>query len=738
MSSKAEIQRTIGPFGATCIGVGAIVGGGILALAGTAFEETGAGALLAFTINGLIALATALSFAELSTAFPRSGGSYVFAKRVLTIGSAFAVGWVVWFASMVAAVLYALGFAAFALATASELLGPGTPGWMLEPGAASAIAVTTTIVCALYLSRVSSGSGNLVNVAKVVLLAVLIGGGLWVWAGRGAPVAGTMTPFLPHGLGGLLRATGYTFIALQGFDLIAAVAGEVREPRKTLPRAMILALLIALAAYLPLLFVVLVVGVPEGASIGSLAAEHRETVLAVAARNYLGPAGFWLVLLTGLLSMLSALLANIYAATRIAQAMARDHTLPAKVAQVHPQLGTPVVALLLTVLIALATLLAIGDVASAGAAASLIFLLSFALVNVLCVVARKRKPRHGGFRVPLWPGLPIAGAVACISLAGFQSVVVPAAGMVAGGWLVAGIGCYVALFARRARVHDAVDEVVDADLLELRGRSPLVLVPTDRTTDPGVLALFAACISPPRVGRVLLLNIVPPLQSQVPEEFTEALVHAASSLRHALSAAVHAGARAEALATVGRDRWDEIERVSRTHRCASVLLGMRELADSELRGSLEQLVSRLTCNVVLFRVPTGWRPETVRRVLVPIRGSGLHSQLRARLLASLRHRAAPEMDVVYLIVLPTTATEAERVRRERAYRDHVRTEAALPALVRSVRSDDVGAAIIEAAARTDLLILGLSRIGRARRVFGEVTRKIIANTECSTLVISER
>ena len=76
-----------------------------MALAGTAFAATGPSAVLAFLLNGLIALTTALSFTELATAFPQSGGTYLFAKRIVSVGAAFNVGWVVWFASIVAAAL---------------------------------------------------------------------------------------------------------------------------------------------------------------------------------------------------------------------------------------------------------------------------------------------------------------------------------------------------------------------------------------------------------------------------------------------------------------------------------------------------------------------------------------------------------------------------------------------------------------------------------------------------------
>ncbi len=107
-------ERHLGLFGATTLGVGAIVGGGILALAGVAFATTGPSAIIAFGLNGAIAFLTAMSFAALARRFPESGGTYTYAKKVLSIEVAFVVGWVVWFASVVAGVLYALGFAAFA------------------------------------------------------------------------------------------------------------------------------------------------------------------------------------------------------------------------------------------------------------------------------------------------------------------------------------------------------------------------------------------------------------------------------------------------------------------------------------------------------------------------------------------------------------------------------------------------------------------------------------------------
>ena len=187
---------------------------------------------------------------------------------------------------------------------------------------------------------------------------------------------------------------GYTFIALQGFDLIAAVAGEVKEPRKVLPKAMLISLLTALGIYLPLLLIMLVVGVPQNGDIVAIASENPDLILAIGARVYLGPFGFWLVMVSGVLSMISALLANLFAASRIAQAMGRDRTLPSFLDQLNKRYGTPVPAMWVTSTLVILILIIVGDVSNAGAAASLIFLVSFSLTHFISLLVRQRQPNH--------------------------------------------------------------------------------------------------------------------------------------------------------------------------------------------------------------------------------------------------------------------------------------------------------------------------------------------------------
>jgi len=727
-------SRHLSLFATTALGVGAMMDGGILALAGVAFASAGPGALAAFALNAVIVILTALSYAELSTAFPQSGGIYVFAKRVLSVSAAFSVGWIFWFASIVAASLYALGFASFALQSAAALW-PSAPAWLSTSSAPTLFSLFAIIAGTGMLSRSPGSSGSWINVLKVIAFGILILGGAWAWMRIRPSPAANLAPMYPHGASGLFLAMGYTFIAFQGYDLIPSIAGEVKNPRRALPRAIFLSMGIGLALYLPLLVLVAILGVPEGGSIEALARTNPETLVARAVRHFLGTPGYWLVMISGVLALSSAMLAYLFAASRIAQAMARDRTLPSELEGIHSRFGTPLPALLATAAISCALLLIFSDISRAGAASSLIFLVMSALAHLICVLARKRRPNHEGFRTPAWPLFPVVGAAACAALAGFQGVAVPAAGLVIGAWLILGFICYLWIFGPRARVSDAASELSDPDLLELRGRSPLVLVPIANPASAGTLALLASSLLP-RAGRVLLLNIVRPPKEG--DSMGEGLQSMSDVLRRSMEVSLQAGVRVECMATIAANPWGEIERVARAHRCAMTLLGMADLSNESTRSRIEELISRLPGNMALVRMKPDWQPKNVRRVLVPIGGRGVHNTLRARLLTALRWQAPDQFEVRYLIVVPETTSESEGKRLKALWSKLVMDECDAPSDVHVVPSQDVAAAVIDQSADCDLILLGMGREGRQRRVIGSVVSKVINATDRAVLMISQR
>ncbi|MEZ4632226.1 MAG: amino acid permease [Deinococcales bacterium] len=733
--------RHLSFIGASSIGVGAIVGGGILALAGTAFAVAGPSAILAFALNGGIALLTALSFAELSVAYPSSGGSYTFAKRALNVRTAFVVGWIVCFASIVAAVLYALGFGVYAVILLKTLWA-NPPLWLLA-GGERLFALFACIIYTILLLKPSRSEGDMATYGKVIVFALLILAGLWALAAKPLELKQNLSPFFTGGLGGLIQAMGFSFIALQGFDLIAAVAGEVKEPSRNLPRSMIVSLLIALAIYLPLLFVVMTVGVEAGSNghdLMRLGQAEPEALIALAAKRYMGPLGYWLVVVAALLAMLSALRANLFAASRIAQTMAKDGTLPKQLARLNAQ-GIPVNGLFLSNFIIIIILFLMPNVAAAGAAASLIFLISFALVHGIAILARRRiEPTSLPFKLPLFPLIPSLGGLACMALAAFQGWVVPAAGGIALVWLVLGLGIYGLWLEPRARRTDAAAEILDPSLVQLRGRSPLILVPIANPDNAASLVSVASALIPAKVGRVLLLSVMPKNQVLSP-----ALANTQKVLAKALEASANLKLYPEALTTLADDPWQEMARVAKSHGCESLLLGVNQLSDEVAEGRLSQLFDNLDCDIILLRLPSNWNFTGLKRIIIPIAGGSQHDVLRARLLASLAKEGSYELEFVR--VLSEDVTEASATRALRALEQIATEEAWGNAKAKIIQSSNPLEEIIKLASSQDLIVLGSAKRSRPKTKgvgknidqglsIGLFAKAIVQHAPCAVAVIS--
>jgi len=740
-ASNGGETRRLGPIQATGVGVGAIVGGGILVLAGAAFQATGPSAILAFALNGVVAVITALSFAEMSSMFPESGGAYTFAKKVLTVRAAFVVGWVLWFAYIVAGVLYALGFAEYAVLALGEIwnaFGAPQPPWLRSRSTVLGLAVLATAAYSLMLVRKSEGGGQWETVGKLVVFGVLIL--LAIWALVGAP-SGTvergLTPFFEQGTSGLFTAMGFTFIALQGFDLIATVGGEVKNPERNIPRAMLTSLGIALAVYIPLLFLISTVGVSPGESIGKMSADRPATVMADAAFNFAGPLGYWLVVVAALLSTLSALSANVLAASRISLQMATDRTLPRVLQERHQTRGTPVMAIYATALAMAFILLMVPSVSSAGAAASLIFLISFALVHWTNLLARRRSQVKAPFRTPWFPAIPLIGGLACSLLALYQAFAVPAAGAIAVVWLGLGVILYFGLFKGRAQAVDAFAEARDPHLGSLRGRSPLVLVPVANPASAVGLVTLANALAIPVVGRVLLLTVVRrPTDFKVAEaETTKALGDAQHVVEQAMGASLTAGHAPEALMTIAADPWREIARIAQTRDCESLLIGFSSLEEHSNVAHIEQLLNAVDCDVVVLRAPKDWSLNADTKIIVPVGGRGGHDALRARLLGSLGR--AGLKSVRFVQATKQSLPMSTKLQLERELRVFAKEETYGAPDAKLLESNDIVEALAQEAGPNDLIILGL-RHHRGKRLFSELALRVARRSEAATLLISRR
>ena len=720
----------MGLFGATMVGVGAMVGAGIFVLAGVAMRVSGPGAMLAFALCGVITTITAFSWAELASAFPEAGGGYVFAKKVFPIGPAFAAGWVLWFAYIVACALYALGFAgflAFGIEAVAERMGREI---VLDNTFEVVSAIVAGLSCVFLIALRGPGAGNAISFAKVIAFLVLIVGGLVVLLDRpGGTVEKAFEPMLPYGMAGVLAAMGYVFIALEGYEIIAAVSEEVKQPARTIPRAMFLSIGITIVIYMGLLFVVLSVGGEEGGEAAWKDLGGRgDLAVAVAASRFGGFPGLVVVLIAGLLATFSALTATLLAASRVSFAMARDRALPRGLSNTRGPHGTPLTALVVSAVLVIVVILATADVEVAGAAASVIFLLSFLLANAAGLLVRARVGARAGFQAPLYPLLPLIGIACCLGLALFQIAVEWRATVVVTCWLLIGGVVYASFLRRSAETVSARTEGLDADLVKLRGRTPLVLAPIASPDRAEPLMHLASALAAPGVGRVLTLCVARYDPADMATTGPDGYERAEAALRRAVTASAALGRPFEGVIRLAEDVTETIAHVATERRPETILLGMTDLSQSKSTALLDRVIARTTADVVVLKAPAHWSLSEVRHVLIPVAGETPHDPLRARVLGMLLQ------DRSRTVTLLRVMNPGEE--RERALR-HLMLQAddlGLPATSCVVEEPtDAVTAIVQHAENADLVMLGLGR----HRLIGKFALAVSTGVPCPVIAIAQ-
>ena len=466
MSSHGERspEAELGLLDATMIGMGAMIGAGIFVLTGLAAEIAGPAAILVFALNGVVTAFTGLSYAELASAVPKSGGGYAFVREVFDDLASFLMGWMLWFAYMIAGGLYALGFAPNFL----ELLhvygvvpAPDQVGVVVVPGLGVGVPPTVVLASVVILLLVglnavsTAASGSVETIFTITKVAILV---VFVVFGTLSPMfsSAEFQPLFPgdRTAFSLLPAMGLTFIAFEGYDLITTVTEEVENPRENIPQAIFISLAATVVVYLAV--VTVAVGTLGAAGL----AEAGEAGIAQAATEFM-PTGLpviqnggALIVFGAVFSTVTALNAVVIASSRVAFSMGREGQLLPSVGQIHHRFGTPFVAVVLSAVVMLGSVVL--PTASAGNMSSLFFLLSFVVVNGAVIRLRRERPdMNRPYEVPYYPFTPLAGIALNLLLTGVLVVYLLQTDLVAlllsAGWLVAGVGMYVLLNAFRGR-----------------------------------------------------------------------------------------------------------------------------------------------------------------------------------------------------------------------------------------------------------------------------------------------
>ena len=400
------LQRHLGTADATVVGLGAMLGAGIFAAFAPAARAAGAGLLLGLVIAGLVAYCNAVSSARLAANHPQSGGTYVYGRRRLGPFWGHLAGWSFVVGKTASCAAMALTFAAYAVPSQPRL-------------AAAAGVITLT---ALTLSGVQKSMlATRVIVAVVLLLLAVV---VVVCAAGGVAATARLDPLTGTGVHGVLQAAGFLFFAFAGYARIATLGEEVRDPARTIPRAVTTSLGVTLVVYAAVALAALYAA---GAPALAASSAPLRTAVEAAGAPALGP----VVRVGAALAALGSLLALLLGVSRTTLAMARDRHLPRALAAVDEQRSVPrnaELAVAAAVLVLVLTL----DVRAAIGFSSFAVLLYYAVANAAAWTL------GGGAVGKAVPALGLAG---CALLAVF----LPVGSLLAGAAVVAvGAGIYLA------------------------------------------------------------------------------------------------------------------------------------------------------------------------------------------------------------------------------------------------------------------------------------------------------
>ncbi len=443
------LKRTLTAFSITLLGVGAIVGTGIFVLTGVAAAKyAGPGLIFSFIVAGIVSGLAAICYAEFASTVPIAGSAYTYSYATLGELIAWIIGWDLILEYAVGAGAVSIGWSGYIVDLLKGAFGivlpkaltssPFSGGIVNLPAMLIILAVTALLILG------TSQSTTVNNVIVFVKLAVIV---FFLIVGFGHINTGNWNPFLPFGIGGILRGASIIFFAYIGFDQISTSAEETKKPETALPIGIFLSLLICTILYIAVTAVLtgivsykkLDVASPVSHALILLGLNTAGSIISVGA-------------VCGLTTVLIVLL---YGQSRIFFSMARDGLLPGLFSRVHPRFRTPYLSSLIVgvVVAAIAGFIPIDVVAELTNIGTLS---AFVLVSIAVLVLRRTQPDlKRGYRVPLVPFIPILSIIASFVLIVSLPLVTILRFF---AWLIIGLLVYFLYSRRRSHLEEGYVE----------------------------------------------------------------------------------------------------------------------------------------------------------------------------------------------------------------------------------------------------------------------------------------
>jgi len=368
-----------------------MISSGLFILPGLAFARAGPSVILAYLLAGILLIPPVLSKAELVTAMPKSGGIYFYIHRSLGPGMGTVGGLAAWFS--------------LSFKTAFALLGIGIFILLLNPGFTEMQIKLVAVAAVLFFTLINIIGVKLTGRFQVVMVVALLGLlAFYVIFGSFSVQLHRYTPFMPLGLGSVFATAGMVYVSYGGLTKICAVAGEVKNPGRNIPLALILALIVMTSLYVVVVFIT--VGLVDSAQL-----QNSLVPISLGASTFMGRGGSLILGGAALLAFITTANAGILAASRDPMAMGEDKLVPDAFGKVSKR-GAPWFSILFTGGFMLLVILFL-DLENLIKTASTLKLLMFTLANWSVIFMRESKIKHyqPTFRPPLYPWIQILGII---------------------------------------------------------------------------------------------------------------------------------------------------------------------------------------------------------------------------------------------------------------------------------------------------------------------------------------
>jgi len=392
------LKRSVTFWEALSINVSAIIGAGIFTVSGVAAGLAGPSSVLAVIVGALIAIFTGMSFAELAHMYAREGGNYEYSRELLGSYAGYIAGFIWIIATIVSGAAVALSFGGYF----TSILNIASP---------EVIAALLILILAIINYFGVKHSARLATILITINTAILL---LFAVAGIFFVKLSNFTPFFPKGISGMLASSAFIFFAYTGFARVTMLGEEIEEPKKTIPRVIILSIAISAMIYILVMFVL--IGVIPYAQIDNSKSPLAQAIFYAthnAALEYTISVG-------AMIATINVDLAMILGLSRVVFAMARDNDLPKSLAKIN-KYGAPSTAILFSTVIMILTIFTISfkNIISFSNAAALT---SYAIANLAAIklVFMRRKNKRGMlFEYRYFIAIPILGFVLTLMLLSF-------------------------------------------------------------------------------------------------------------------------------------------------------------------------------------------------------------------------------------------------------------------------------------------------------------------------------